>query len=162
MVETCVEAGEDWNDAEREQAGRLVDLAARACEEALRQEGWGTWLLSLTLTSRERVHALNRAYRHVDAPTDVLSFSQREGDEEPALPDGEGPRLLGDVVVALEVAREQAEQFGHSVERETTFLAVHGTLHLLGYDHEDPEAEADMMTRTERALGRLGLVRTKE
>lgn len=164
MVDTSIEPGDSWTDEDERAAERLITVAAEACEQVLRDEGSAEWVLTLTLTSREHVHALNRLYRQVDAPTDVLSFSQREGeDEEPgamAIPGA--PALLGDVIVALEVAREQAAAYGHSVERETAFLAVHGTLHLLGYDHVEPQAEADMMARGERALVRMGLVREKE
>lgn len=160
MVETSIEAADGWTGTDRQEATRLASLAATACEEALRDEGATEWVVSLTLTSQDRVHELNRTFRNVDAPTDVLSFSQREGDADPnpGLPNL-GPPLLGDVIVALEVAREQAQAYGHSVERETAFLAVHGTLHLLGYDHEESAAEADMMARGERALERVGLTR---
>lgn len=161
MVETAVETIEEWTVTDRDEAARLADLAAVACDACLEDEGAGGWVVSLTLTSRDRVHELNRTFRHVDAPTDVLSFSQQEGDDLGPTPPELGPPLLGDVIVALEVAREQAEAYGHSVERETAFLAVHGTLHLLGYDHEEPEAEADMMRRGERALERVGLTRAK-
>lgn len=160
MVETTVEPGETWTEMEVREAERLVEIAARACEQVLVDEGSEGWVVSLTLTSAETVHALNRMYRHVDRPTDVLSFSQREGEVLAQPPEDGTPALLGDVIVALEVARAQAAEYGHSLTREVAFLAVHGTLHLLGYDHEEPAQEVDMMARAERALERLGLTRT--
>jgi probable rRNA maturation factor len=140
-------------------AEALAARAANACQAVLEAEGHGDWELSLTLVSSQRCRALNRAYRGVDRATDVLSFSQREGEALAAGAAGEGERLLGDVVVALPVAIRQAQAFGHSVQREVAFLAVHGTLHLLGYDHQTPPDEAAMMGKAENVLGRLGLTR---
>lgn len=97
---------------------------------------------------------LNKTYRGQDRPTDVLSFSQREGD----LANPDDP-LLGDIVISIDRALEQAQDYGHSPEREVAFLAVHGLLHLLGYDHEVAEDERVMMDRTEAILAPLGLTR---
>lgn len=111
--------------------------------------------VSVLLTDDAGIQELNRAYRGQDRPTDVLSFSQREGDPMP----GE-ENLLGDIVVSIERAREQADRFGHSQEREVGFLAVHGLLHLLGYDHEEPDEEAVMMQLAEDILSQVGLTRS--
>lgn len=110
--------------------------------------------VSVLLTDDATMAELNRTYRGREGPTDVLSFSQREGEDDPA-----GVELLGDVVISVERATAQAEAYGHSVAREMGFLAVHGLLHLLGYDHERPAEEAEMMAETERILGRVGLSR---
>lgn len=110
--------------------------------------------LSLLLTDDATVHDLNRTYRGVDRTTDVLSFSQREGEN----PD-QWDNLLGDVILSVEQARRQAEEYGHSMEREVGFLTVHGVLHLLGWDHEDPEDEIRMMGKTEEILRSVGLTR---
>lgn len=136
---------------------RLAARAAAACEAVLRAEGHGAWEMALTVTTSQRVRALNRAYRGIDRATDVLSFSQREGEEAAAVPGA--PLVLGDVIVSLEVAARQARSFGHSLARELAFLAVHGTLHLLGYDHETPPEEAVMMAKAETVLAGLGLTR---
>jgi len=104
------------------------------------------------------MQVLNRYHRGIDQPTDVLSFSQLEGEELSALPAGE-PILLGDIVLSLERCAEQATDYGHSFERELGFLIAHGVLHLLGYDHQSAEEEAVMMAKTEEVLGGLGLVR---
>jgi probable rRNA maturation factor len=109
--------------------------------------------LSVVLTDDAELRDLNRTYRGVDAPTDVLSFPQREGEGNPA------PNLLGDVVISVPRAVEQAERYGHSTAREVGFLTVHGILHLLGWDHQTAEEEARMMAASEAILQGLGLVR---
>ena len=106
------------------------------------------------LTDDARIHELNRTYRGVDRPTDVLSFSQREGDA-PDSWDG----LLGDVIISIERAQRQADEYGHTMAREVGFLTVHGVLHLLGWDHEEPEEERRMMAETEDILASVGLTR---
>ena len=93
--------------------------------------------VGVTLVDNEAIRALNRQYRQIDAATDVLSFAQEEGEafEQPA----GAPRLLGDIVISLERAREQSEAFNHSLAREVGYLIAHGLLHLLGYDHQNIE-----------------------
>lgn len=118
--------------------------------------------VSVTLVDDGQIHELNKEYRGVDRPTDVLSFSLLEEGEEAApviVGEQPGPLLLGDLVISLERARAQAEDYGHSYEREVAFLACHGMLHLLGWDHETPDEERVMMAKTEEILGSLGLVR---
>jgi probable rRNA maturation factor len=114
--------------------------------------------VSVTLVDDPAIHELNREHRNVDRPTDVLSFSQLEGEEMASVPPGE-PLPLGDLVISLERCKEQAEEYGHSFERELGFLVAHGMLHLLGYDHQTPEEEAVMMAKTEEVLAGLGLAR---
>ncbi len=105
--------------------------------------------LSVLLVDDAAVQELNRTYRDTDAPTDVLSFSQVEG-EEFAVPDGEA-RHLGDVIISVETARRQAEEYGLTLQDELAHLLVHGILHLLGYDHE-VAAEEEVMRRHEDAI----------
>lgn len=114
--------------------------------------------VSVTLVDNPTIHELNREHRNVDRPTDVLSFSQLEGEELAALPPGE-PVPLGDLVISLERCQEQAADYGHSFERELGFLVAHGMLHLLGFDHQTPEEEAEMMAKTEEVMAELGLAR---
>lgn len=114
--------------------------------------------VSVTFVDDAQIHELNRIHRGVDRPTDVLSFSQLEGEDMGALPEG-APLPLGDIVISLERCAEQAREYGHSFERELGFLVGHGMLHLLGYDHQTPEDEAVMMAKTEAILGELGLTR---
>jgi len=89
--------------------------------------------------SPREIHALNQKFRHVDKVTDVLSFP--DGDINPET----NRRFMGDVLICKSVAKQQAAELGHSLEHEITFLQVHGTLHLFGYDHIDPEDEAKML-----------------
>ena len=102
--------------------------------------------VSLVLTDEATVHSLNITYRNVDSPTDVIAFyaePQSEVEKEFILP-GDGVRRFGDVVISFPQAIEQAQEAGHSVERELTLLTIHGVLHLLGYDHADEEQKAIM------------------
>ena len=115
-----------------------VELAANA---ALKHENAESRFLSVVLTTDENIHEYNREYRSVDRTTDVLSFPADEGDDLLAPPDG----FLGDIMISIPRAREQAKALGHSTEREILFLTVHGVLHLLGYDHMRPEAEQIML-----------------
>lgn len=118
-----------------------------AVGEVLRSEGQPDAEVSVHLADDPLLHDLNRRYRGVDRPTDVLSFPMEE--------DG----ALGDVVISMDRVREQAAAFGHGEQRELCYLAVHGTLHLLGYDDGEAVGEADMAARAERVLGRLGIGR---
>ena len=117
--------------------------------------------ISLVLTDDAGIAVVNRDYRGIDAPTDVLSFPQHEDlmvDALPAGPEG-APLMLGDIVVSLPRAAEQAHTYGHSRARELGFLLVHGLLHLLGYDHESPDDAAVMEARQDAVLDSLGLRR---
>ena len=112
--------------------------------------------ISVTFVDMEEIHQLNRDYREVDSPTDVLSFPQF--DDLNDLPE-EGEIALGDVVICKDKAEEQAQEFGHSFEREIIYLFVHSVLHLLGYDHMD-EDEKKIMRRQEKAvMEQLGITR---
>ena len=115
-----------------------VELAANA---ALKHENAESRFLSVVLTTDENIREYNREYRSGDRPTDVLSFPADEGDDLLAPPDG----FLGDIMISIPRAREQAKALGHSTEREILFLTVHGVLHLLGYDHMRPEDEQIML-----------------
>jgi probable rRNA maturation factor len=97
--------------------------------------------LSVTLTSAERVHELNLHYAGIDSPTDVLSFPAE--DVPYAVEPGEPP-YIGDIVIAYPIAEQQARAAAHSVQSELQLLTVHGTLHLMGFDHETPEQQAEM------------------
>lgn len=136
----------------------LRALIRRSVKAALDYEGFDTDCeVSVTFTDNEGIHALNNEYRGIDRPTDVLSFPMYEREE---LQGAEGEIALGDVVLSLERAAEQAEEYGHSFEREAAFLTVHSTLHLLGYDHETGEAEErDMFARQDEIMKILGLER---
>ena len=140
---------------------KLKMLLRRAMEQTLDFEQYRNDVqISVTLTDDEGIHELNARFRGVDAPTDVLSFPlfdfEGETDEPPI--DELGENMLGDIVLNLDRARAQAEEFGHSFEREAAFLTVHSMLHLLGYDHETGEEdEADMRARQSAIMERMGL-----
>jgi len=137
------------------------DLIRRVAERALEVAGaeLGTNVsVSITLVDDEAITDLNRDHRGLASPTDVLSFSQLEGEDMGDLPEGE-PLPIGDIVISLERCVSQAAEYGHSFERELGFLTAHGMLHLLGWDHQTPEEEAAMMAKTEEILAGLGLSR---
>lgn len=113
--------------------------------------------VDITIVDDEEIHQLNRDYRNVDRPTDVLSFALDEDDEdEPELLEGQ-LHLLGDIIISAETATRQAEEFGHGLEREIVYLAVHGLLHLLGYDHMVEEDKVIMRAKEEEALRVINL-----
>lgn len=113
--------------------------------------------ISISFVDDATIHALNRDYRGVDAPTDVLSFPQVD-QEDFDLPEG-FPNMLGDIVISLDRACEQAEEYGHRLEREVLYLAIHGFFHLVGYDHETEEEQQVMRKLEETVLGELDLGR---
>lgn len=119
--------------------------------------------VSIALVDDDYIQKLNKKYRGLDAPTDVLSFAMRE-----TVPEGNDSfeyfeeELLGDVVISLERARVQAVEYGHSFERETGFLVVHGMLHLLGYDHEVDEEKNVMRQKEEEILKTMDLTRDRK
>jgi len=115
--------------------------------------------MSVTFVSNEEIKRINHEFRNKDEVTDVLSFPQEElGDGEIEIV-GDIPVHLGDVIISLDVAKKQAEEYEHSLEREIAFLAVHGFLHLIGYDHETIEEEKEMFKRQENILQEFGLRR---
>jgi len=132
----------------------LRGLIRRAIGQALKYEKFPFDAeISVTLTDNEGIREINREYREIDRPTDVLSFPLYEKDEitEDEV-DEEGRIALGDIVLSLEKAEAQAVEYGHSFEREAAFLCVHSVLHLLGYDHELGEAEEKEMFAKQEAI----------
>lgn len=139
---------------------KLKMLVRRAVEATLDYEQYENPIeVSVTFTDNEEIRELNRKFRNIDRATDVLSFPLFDytgESEEPPVDELVG--MLGDIVISLEQAKKQAEEFGHSFEREAAFLTVHSMLHLLGYDHEaGKEEEADMRRRQREILDRMGL-----
>lgn len=157
---------EIYIDAEVESSPQLEERLKEAILAALEEEGVEVpCIIEVCLTDDEGIHQTNLDMRGVDAPTDVLSFPMFD------LKPGEKPQadwadpdtdkvLLGDMMISLERAKAQAEEYGHSVEREICYLAVHSVLHLLGYDHLDEGPQKRQMRgREEAILGKLGIVR---
>lgn len=113
--------------------------------------------VDITIVTDEEIHVLNRDYRGVDRATDVLSFALDEGDDEPEILGAEAEHLLGDIIISAEKANEQAEEFGHGLNREIVYLAVHGMLHLVGYDHMVEDEKIVMRRREEEILREIDL-----
>lgn len=117
--------------------------------------------ISVSFVTNESIKSINKTYRNKDQVTDVLSFAMLETNEEEILIKGidEVDNMLGDIIISVERAKEQAEDFGHRYERELGFLALHGLLHILGYDHIESEDEVIMTKKQEEILDAFGLSR---
>lgn len=113
--------------------------------------------LSVTFVDKVEIQEINKMYRDKDKVTDVISFALEE--DEPEITGLDMPRVLGDIIICTDVANEQAESYGHSFERELGFLALHGFLHLLGYDHMNEQDEKEMFGRQDKILNAYGLTR---
>ena len=135
-------------------------LVRRCCNAVLRMENFqGAAEVSVTFANNEQIHELNKMHRNVDAPTDVLSFPMGEDgkyDIDPAT----NAKIHGDIVISMEKAVEQAERFGHTLQREVGYLTAHSMLHLLGYDHEEPLEKVHMREKEELVMTQLGLPST--
>ncbi|TMU85582.1 rRNA maturation RNase YbeY [Bacillus sp. BHET2] len=116
--------------------------------------------VSVTFVTNERIQEINQEYRDKDQPTDVISFALEElGEDEVEIIGGNIPRVLGDIIISIDRAKEQAEEYNHSFSRELGFLALHGFLHLLGYDHIEEDDEKKMFQRQRDILDEYGLKR---
>ena len=154
----------EWIDTtdliKKEQINMLDDLLQFAAQ-VLDVEP--TTEMSVTFMDNQQIQVYNRDYRQKDMPTDVISFAMEdEVEDEVAIileEEMDVPRSLGDILISVEKAQEQAEQFQHSLERELGFLTVHGFLHLNGYDHMEEEEEKEMFALQEKILVDYGLTR---
>lgn len=116
--------------------------------------------VSISFVDNDEIQEINKTYRDKDQPTDVISFAlEDEFEGEVEIIGVELPRVLGDIIISVDMAKVQAEEYNHSFKRELGFLAVHGFLHLLGYDHMNEADEAKMKQRQEEVLGAYGLER---
>ncbi|MGD6774491.1 MULTISPECIES: rRNA maturation RNase YbeY [Bacillaceae] len=151
LDETTKLTDEQWDD--------IRNLLIFAAEKESIQPGAE---LSVTFVDNDRIQEINREYREKDRPTDVISFAMEElGEGEIEIHyDEEAPRMLGDIIISIPKAEEQAEEYGHSVKRELGFLALHGLLHLLGYDHENETDEKIMFDKQKEILDAYGLTRS--
>ncbi len=146
------------NEQDIKIADNTEKLILSACEAVLKIEGFlDDAEINVTLVDSEEIRQLNNDFRGIDKSTDVLSFPLGENGEYDINPEN-GCLMLGDVVISVEQALVQAEEFGHGVEREIAYLTVHSVLHLLGYDHVDEAQEKKIMRKKEEeALALLGL-----
>ena len=108
---------------------------------------------NVIFVSMDEIHRINKEYRNIDRPTDVISFAQIDDKEEAR------GKEMGDIFICLDKAREQAKEYGHSIVREVAFLSVHGYLHLSGYDHQTKEEENVMFAKQDEILNKAGIKR---
>lgn len=141
-----------------EEAVMLVDSVLQFAAEAEKIEAGSE--LSVSFVDNARIQEINKEFRQKDAATDVISFAMEEmGEDELAIVGADTPRVLGDIIISIERTKEQAAEYGHSFDRELGFLALHGFLHLLGYDHMTEEDESVMFTKQKDILTAYGLSR---
>lgn len=152
IIQISNEYSKELNQQEEETVRKVLQKAAEVYGLSEETE------VGVLLCNDAAIHDLNLQYRGKDRPTDVLSFALNEGDE-PEIIDGPETELLGDIIISLDTAGRQAEEYGHSLERELAYLTVHGILHLLGYDHEIEEDQLEMRREEEHILGLLGIER---
>ncbi|MCL6574054.1 MAG: rRNA maturation RNase YbeY [Bacillus sp. (in: Bacteria)] len=150
----CIDETNELIDEQILEIERLINFVAK--KQGIKEHSE----VSVTFVSNERIQEINREYRLKDIATDVISFAMEElGEGEIALIGAEMPRVLGDIIISIPKAKEQAEEYGHSFLRELGFLAVHGFLHLLGYDHMSEDEEKEMFTLQKDFLNEYGLTR---
>lgn len=143
---------------------KIEELVEQVVQKALEVEVEGDYEVSISFVNNQEMRELNKQYRNKDSATDVLSFPLMEFEETEENYNNEEEyvqedRLLGDIVISLEKAQEQANEYAHSFERELAFLTVHGVLHLLGMDHEDEAQEKEMIEKQEEILQLLNITR---
>lgn len=119
-------------------------------------------IITITFTTPEKIHKINKEYRQVDRPTDVLSFpmfERKELEEKIEKQDFEHEDVLGDIIISIEKVKEQAIEYGHSFERELSYMIVHGFYHLMGYDHIKEEDKKEMRQKEDKILNELKITR---
>ena len=164
MLEIALESDEEWDSSRS-----WEQLVRKAAEAAIGESAYPELAeierkveISVTLTGNEQVRALNAHWRGKDKPTNVLSFPMADEHDLSRATLADAELLLGDIILARGVCEAEAAEKGVSVEDHATHLLVHGTLHLLGYDHHDDRDAADMEAREVRALARLGIANPYE
>ncbi|WP_255574539.1 rRNA maturation RNase YbeY [Halobacillus sp. Nhm2S1] len=152
----------DFQDETNSVDEAFVDMIQRIIRFAGEKEGvTGDAEVSVSFVDNKEIQEINRNYRQKDEPTDVISFAMQElGEDEMNVLDENMPLMLGDIIISVDKAKEQAEDYNHSLEREFGFLALHGFLHLLGYDHMNEEDEKKMFGKQEEILHEFGLQRS--
>ena len=133
-----------------------LDTVLKVLDSALKKENLDNVCFNLIIVDNEYIHELNRDYRNIDRETDVITFAL-EDEDSIILPNDE--RVLGDIYISIDKASSQALEYGHSLLRELSFLAVHGFYHLLGYDHMTEEDEKVMFKKQEEVLEEYGISR---
>ncbi len=140
------------------------EVIKRVIEQCYKEENIedSKLIITITLTNSENIKKINKQYRNIDRPTDVLSFPMFEKEElksKIAAKDYKHEDVLGDIVISLEKVKEQAEEYGHSFERELSYMIVHGFYHLMGYDHIEEADKVEMRAKEEAVLEKLNIKR---
>ena len=125
-------------------------------EDFCKREGLNNTEFNIIIVNEDKIHEINKTYRGIDRPTDVISFALEDDDTVISPKD---IRILGDIYICLDKVHSQSKEYGHSFEREFTFLAIHGLLHLLGYDHMNEKDEEKMFSKQEEVLSYYGIER---
>ena len=133
-----------------------LDTVEKVLYSAIAKEKLDNVVFNLIIVDNKYIHELNKMYRNIDRETDVITFALE--DEDTIIIPGD-ERILGDIYISIDKAKSQAEEYGHSVLRELSFLAVHGFYHLLGYDHQTEEEEKIMFGKQEEVLDSYGITR---
>jgi probable rRNA maturation factor len=139
-----------------------LELIRKVLNQAADKQNISSGEVVLSFVDDTTIQHLNKEYRGIDRPTDVLSFAMTEageGEMKIAGIDSDTPTMLGDIIISVPRAMAQAEEYGHSTDRELCFLAVHGFLHLIGFDHGSEEEEQEMFSLQETILEELGISR---
>ena len=147
-----------------EENSKYEEIIKKVVEQCFKEENMedSKLYISITLTTPEHIHEINKQYRNVDRATDVLSFpmfEKEEIDSKIANRDFEHEDVLGDIVISIEQVEKQAKEYGHSFEREFAYMLVHGFYHLMGYDHIKEEDKVIMRPKEEKVLEKLGIRR---
>jgi len=145
---------EVFNETEESLTEELNELK-EFLENVCKDEELGNGEFNVIIVGNKKIKEINKEYRNIDKVTDVISFAL-EDDDTLRLDDY---RVLGDIYICIDKARSQAEEYGHSFKRELSFLAIHGLLHLLGYDHMEKSDEIVMFSKQEEVLKRYGIER---
>ncbi len=162
QTKVFIENEQTQTEFTREYAELLRKTALCCLEEEKTEIGCE---INILITDDAAIREINRQFRDIDNPTDVLSFPMADivkgkiNEEGGDLDIDEGLLVIGDIVISMETAVRQSEQYGHSLERELAFLTAHGMFHLLGYDHMESRDEETMMSKQEKVLDKLGLKR---
>ena len=143
------------------------EIIKKVVEQCFREENMedSKLYISITLTTPEHIHEINKQYRNVDRTTDVLSFpmfEKTELDEKIKKQEFLHEDVLGDIIISVQKVEEQAKEYGHSFERELSYMVVHGFYHLMGYDHIEEKDKIIMRPKEENVLSKLGITREKE
>ena len=134
------------------------EIIKEVLSKCFKEEELGNHIsITVTLTNPENIRNINRKYRQIDNPTDVLSFPMYEKEEISEVKQQKYEVILGDIVISIHKVEEQAEEYGHSFKRELSYMVVHGFYHLMGFDHMKEEEKAEMREKEENILGKLNI-----